>query len=349
MVTRLKRSLAALLASCSMTAVMVPSAMAAEAAPSALTTVSSAELYAQSSWLSITEFAVMMCQLFANGKRSEYPVDYCIQKGWLDYSPDEAFRQRTMTRGEFSYYVLKAADVLLYDPVLYGLPARAPDEMSMQVLKYMGLCGSRYHTTDRISKGEAAMVMAALSQHSHALPVPEILEGLNVVVEEKSVLPALNCLLDVPAPILDEFQSREWTFVLGSEYLREFSRQHNINASGLTSFANKRIDVSSPASVMHEFGHFLDDVLSFIDQTGDGLKAEILPASAILGDYSTTNTREYFAEFFDYWIYNRDDKKNMAALQEAAPRTYAAFEEIEAAGWTTPIDFSYLNPERSTA
>lgn len=52
-------------------------------------------------------------------------------------------------------------------------------------------------------------------------------------------------------------------------------------------------------------------------------------ASAVLGDYASTNSREYFAEFFEYWIDWAGDTMRLGALEKAAPETYAYFRTLE--------------------
>ena len=54
----------------------------------------------------------------------------------------------------------------------------------------------------------------------------------------------------------------------------------------------------------------------------------------MLGDYSTTNSKEYFAEFFEYWINWSGHESRMRTLQEVAPDTYSYFLALESGGWT---------------
>ena len=47
-----------------------------------------------------------------------------------------------------------------------------------------------------------------------------------------------------------------------------------------------------------------------------------------------TNAAEYFADFFDYWVTNRQSTVKMTWLQASAPQTYTYFEALEADGWS---------------
>lgn len=51
-------------------------------------------------------------------------------------------------------------------------------------------------------------------------------------------------------------------------------------------------------------------------------------------DYAVTNSQEYFADYFSFWIRNSDDKSEMERLKAATPQTYAYFAALEACGWT---------------
>lgn len=62
--------------------------------------------------------------------------------------------------------------------------------------------------------------------------------------------------------------------------------------------------------------------------------AEQESARTVLRDYAVTNSQEYFADYFSFWIRNSDDKSEMERLKAATPQTYAYFAALEACGWT---------------
>ena len=57
-------------------------------------------------------------------------------------------------------------------------------------------------------------------------------------------------------------------------------------------------------------------------------------ADAVLRDYTATNSHEYFADAFAFWIQNRDHEEQMKQLKEAAPETYAYLAGLESSGWS---------------
>lgn len=56
--------------------------------------------------------------------------------------------------------------------------------------------------------------------------------------------------------------------------------------------------------------------------------------NSCLRAYAKTNAAEYFADFFDYWVTNRQSTVKMTWLQASAPQTYTYFEALEADGWS---------------
>lgn len=52
-----------------------------------------------------------------------------------------------------------------------------------------------------------------------------------------------------------------------------------------------------------------------------------------LGQYANVDDEEYFAQYFKYWINNRDDTQKMKLLQDKTPDTYELFIELENNGW----------------
>ena len=56
-------------------------------------------------------------------------------------------------------------------------------------------------------------------------------------------------------------------------------------------------------------------------------------ACAPLRNYAKTDSAEYFADCFAYWIANSGSTQAMARFQAAAPRTYTYFQALTADGW----------------
>ena len=133
-------------------------------------------------------------------------------------------------------------------------------------------------------------------------------------------------LRKVPQPILDAFNENGWTFVIGTEYLTELSRKLGVNCIGAAAYTEKRIYVSEASAVLHEFGHFLDCTMGFPQEHKDLYTLEA--ASAPMKQHAKSNSLEYFAEFFAYWL--SGSTRTLAQFKELTPETYAYFEGLSA-------------------
>ena len=91
--------------------------------------------------------------------------------------------------------------------------------------------------------------------------------------------------------------------------------------------------MSEAKATVHEFGHFLDSMLGFPPGRSSFYEAEAGAASAFLRDYAGTGCREYFADYFAYYITNRDDAEKAAQMERLTPETFAFFSALEAGGW----------------
>lgn len=143
----------------------------------------------------------------------------------------------------------------------------------------------------------------------------------------------INEISLVPAPILQSFIAHSWTFSIDEEFLRDLSAQTQKFCGGATDYTKKQIYVQSPSSVLHEFGHYLTYALNWPERHTALYLQEAKTAALVLGSYSATNSREYFAEYFAYWITNRENGEALEILQKISPETYSYFMELEAAQW----------------
>ena len=62
-------------------------------------------------------------------------------------------------------------------------------------------------------------------------------------------------------------------------------------------------------------------------------EAEAGAASAFLRAYAGTSCREYFADYFSYYVTNYDDTEKAAQMERLTLETFAFFSQMEAGGW----------------
>lgn len=228
-------------------------------------------------------------------------------------------------RGELYRTAFAAAGIPLYDATLYGLDWLSPSENTLRVGKELGLCAENKTAAELVTRAEAAQLLhAVLTQTLTVTPpdTPIVVENLT----QWNVNAFLLELCKVPQPILDAFNENGWTFVIGTEYLTALSRKLGVNCIGAAAYTEKRIYVSEASAILHEFGHFLDCTMGFPQEHKDLYALEA--ASAPMKQHAKSNSLEYFAEFFSYWL--SGSTRTLAQLKELTPETYAYFEELSA-------------------
>ena len=187
---------------------------------------------------------------------------------------------------------------------------------------------------DIITRGEAADLLYALLTGEFTVAPPPILETIPLNNKEGVHLNSyLLELQKIPEPIRQAFAERGWQYTIDYEYLARLSEERNMSCIGATNYGSRQITVSSAGATVHEFGHFLDELMGFPSQTEGFYQEESGTAAALLRPYALTNEREYFADCFVYWLTYRDNSKKMAALCSAAPKTYAYLLALESQNW----------------
>lgn len=149
----------------------------------------------------------------------------------------------------------------------------------------------------------------------------------------KAMVVYLVELKRVPSQILQRFEERQWVYIINFDTLAQFSKQYGTSCIGITTYSKKQICVSSPEATVHELGHFLHCQLGFPSDFEKLFRQESSAARPLLRDYSLTNSHEYFADCFTFWLTYHDNERMMAALREKAPGTYQFFFALEKKNW----------------
>ena len=268
-------------------------------------------------------------------KRSELCIQRCYQNGWLGVSaavsPDG-----TLCRGELLLSAFRAAGLPVYDASLYGYEeaGMSPQENAVRIGEELGLCPEGAVPLECMTRGDAAMLLFPLLTQSIEIAAPPILDMVPIHAGASTDLNRyLLEIACVPESILQAFHDAGWEYHVSPDYLRSYSEEHGMNCIGLTSYSEKRIYVSTPSSTIHEFGHFLEWVLRFPPEHEMLYREEAEAALAVLREYAATNSHEYFADYFAFWIRNSADEARMERLKTAAPQTYEYFSALEACNW----------------
>ena len=285
--------------------------------------------FAPNEKITVSQWATMLCRAFdaepestSWQEASANAVQIAVRSGWLDptvVGDENGF----ICRGELYRTTFAAAGIPLYDATLYSLDWLSPGENALRIGKELGLCAENKTAADLVTRAEAAQLLHALLTQTLSVTPPDTpVENLT----QWNVNAFLLELQKIPQPILDAFNENGWTFVIGTEYLTALSRKLGVNCIGAAAYTEKRIYVFEASAILHEFGHFLDCTMGFPQEHKDLYALEA--ASAPMKQHAKSNSLEYFAEFFSYWL--SGSTRTLAQFKELTPETYAYFEELSA-------------------
>ena len=286
--------------------------------------------------ITVSQWATMLCRAFDTEpegaswqETAANAVRIAVHSGWLEPTAISD-ANGLICRGELYRTAFAAAGIPLYDAMLYGLDWLSPSENALRVGKELGLCAEDKNTTDFVTRAEAVQLLHAVLTQTLTDTPPDT----PIAMENQTQWNVNAFLLElrkVPQPILDAFNENGWMFVIGTEYLTDLSRKLGVNCIGAAVYTEKRIYVSEASAVLHEFGHFLDCTMGFPQEHKDLYALEV--ASAPMKQHAKSNSLEYFAEFFAYWL--SGSTRILAQLKELTPETYAYFEDLSAE-WIPP-------------
>lgn len=113
--------------------------------------------------------------------------------------------------------------------------------------------------------------------------------------------------------------------------MANLSEKLSMSCIGATSYADKAIYISDAKATLHEFGHFLDKVLN--DSAEWERLYQLEAGDSSFRDYAKTNSREYFADCFAYWITYGNSAKHIEIFQHTASQSYDYVKMLEDNNW----------------
>lgn len=297
--------------------------------------------YSPDAPITVRQWVVMLCRAFDRTDALNDTEDFgsaCLteayRSGWISETavlePDTR-----ICRGALYESAFDAMGLPVYDYALYpGGTVLTTYDNCLRIGAELGLCPEDAETTEIVTRGEVAVLLYALLSQDLQIYEPPMLTAFPIENrEDVSMNDYLLELQSVPEPILQAFQREGWTYTVDFQYLAELSQKLEMTCIGAASYAQKCIYVSEASSTRHEFGHFLDYALGSPSKTEGFYEAESAETTAFLRDYARTNCREYFADYFVYWLKHHDNEAKAAQMQQFTPRTYEYFTTLSENGW----------------
>lgn len=291
--------------------------------------------------VTVRQWAMMLCRAYdvkVEGSSwsdlSQSAVEQAYRKGWLNETALSAPNIQ-LCRGALLKSSFAAAKIPVYDSVLYAGGVSLPDhENCIRIGKELQLCGEANTANEIVTRRDAAMLLHAILTRAFTVTAPEAPVTL-VNAAGVNINDYLLALRQVPEPMLAAFKVAGWTYRIDFDYISELSKQLNMSCIGATNYSQKAIYISEASATLHEFGHFLDWTLGFPAEHEQLFRAEA--AAAPLRNYAKTDSREYFADCFSYYITYGSNSEMMEHLRKNMPQTCAYFEKLGKGGWSRDI------------
>ena len=291
--------------------------------------------------VTVRQWAMMLCRAYdvkVEGSSwsdlSQSAVEQAYRKGWLNETALSAPNIQ-LCRGALLKSAFATAKIPVYDSVLYAGGVSLPDhENCIRIGKELQLCGEANTANEIVTRRDAAMLLHAILTRAFTVTAPEAPVTL-VNAAGVNINDYLLALRQVPEPMLAAFKVAGWTYRIDFDYISELSKQLNMSCIGATNYSQKAIYISEASATLHEFGHFLDWTLGFPAEHEQLFRAEA--AAAPLRNYAKTDSREYFADCFSYYITYGSNSEMMEHLRKNMPQTCAYFEKLGKGGWSRDI------------
>lgn len=282
----------------------------------------------------VQRWAAMLCKAYPNTSGESGCVAAAYRRGWLPVTAVTA-PESGLCRGALYQSAFAAAGLHVYDSTLYpGGEALSAYENCLRVGAELGLCPEGTEPMELVTRGEAAALLDAPLTRDFQVSEPPMLTEFPIQnPDEVNLNDYLLELRRVPESILRAFADSGWTYAVDFQHLAGLSRRYGTGCTGAADYGEKRIYVSEAGATVHEFGHFLDSMLGFPSGRSSFYEAEADAASAFLRAYAGTSCREYFADYFAYYIANHSNAEKVAQMERLTPETFAFFSALETGGW----------------
>lgn len=291
------------------------------------------------------QWAVMICRAFNKQPEvqsttfGEAEIRIAYAEGWLNMygvmDPDQGICRGAMYESAFKVFGIPTYSCELYD----GGTALAECENCVRIAKLLGICPEAAQSTDMMTRGETAQLIHLLSTREFPVEEPPIMREM--LIANPDTLPMNDYLLaiaEVPETVRNKFADLGWKYAVDCKAVARIASELNVqNCIGACSYQDKTIYVSDSKATLHEFGHFCQSVVGRTEAFKAIYDKEAKKALPLLREYSLTNSNEYFADCFQYWIAHAADTSKLEALRSAAPETYAYFEKLSTSGWVNPL------------
>lgn len=266
----------------------------------------------------VEHWCIMLTRAFAANAAN--PVNECYSRGWIN----------TVT---VQYPESQMCREILYESAFKAFRVDTYGQKIMDVAVKIGVCTKLDKPTDIMNRGEAILTIYKLMNSNAEVQKPKIVTDVNLInVDGCDTSDFVSELNKIPMEIIAKFKAQGWKYSIDSRHTLGYNSP-NVNCSGVTEYSSKTLYVTVPGATLHEFGHFLQAQINKYALI-ETIFVREGKTSKFLSNYSTTNSSEFFAEAFAYFINNKNNQKMMEPMRAYLPATYAFFTLLEFNDWS---------------
>lgn len=277
--------------------------------------------------ITLNHFAIMLIRAFDDIKYEDRPLPICFNNRWIDMETVKQEPNSTISRGAVYKSLLTVKRISVFSEkggaILWSDYAKVVSDL-------VGL--SEENLIEGITRGEVAQLFYYFMNNEVVIELPNILKDIVFINETQNIGEYEKMFEKIPTIIVDEFNRQGWQIDLTNKNFLKYKEEWGGVANGLCDYANKTISLKTPASLIHEFGHFID----YISDDTLGIEELFDNESSIIEEYKgyqIDNSREYFAEYFVIYIYAKTDIEKLEFLKTFTPQTFEYFVELEENNW----------------
>lgn len=283
---------------------------------------------------SMKEFIMVLSRaMYGTGIHLENALSFGTNDGWLDaFSVSTPEKLNKKIRREQMYQsIFNATDTLCYGAANSYLHSAATDTAIST-----GLCPINSKSTGYVTRGEMAnAIFRVVTNSGFELNYPEHYRLMNLYVANNQYIDEASKTIytgyQIPIMLWREFFKNGGRVVIGDSVLSEYEQTHNTLITDLYTSGDRTIHLYSYFSLCHEMGHFVYYNWNLSHKMQTIYQKEKDAAKSLLGNYSSKNPSEMFAESFETYI---RDPKSRTKMQKQLPLTYALLDNIAKTNWT---------------
>lgn len=278
--------------------------------------------------ITLNEFATMLCNAFDKSGLKAGPMPVAFTNNWIPMEVICKNPNEPIGRSAIYYALFTAGQVKTYNTEnpfnIYSY--------YLDIAKALELCKEDAKWDDGITRGEVAYLMDVIINNKLNVEVPEKFKDFPIMSSTEQNFDACYFYLDkIPESILEYFKKDGWKIDFSDAKVAALNDKNGITAIGWCDYNNKSIYVTVPRSIMHEMGHYLDDIAG----NDREFKEIYMKESSIYNEvynngHKVKNEAEYFAEIFEEYIMNYKENINM---EEVLPETYIYMKNLEKNNW----------------